>query len=408
MVRTSPLANAPADAGFWEQDLGYLHAFVTVMMALSLGLAFHAWVGYRWLGYVPPLLLAGLALLPLLGMAGLARSLPNHRLVTWFTGVPFAMVTSATFGMLALGGGVVPQSWFTQRLGVESIWGSWPFLMVGYLMMVNLVGSCGRRIWPLSYRNVVYLSSHLGLAIALIGGVVSSLMLERRTMVLFRGMPTQVATDRQLKESAAPFTAQLREFRMDTFPPTLTLATLDTAAPEGVRQTPGSALIKLGTRETLGQARIEVTKYLPKGAFDGLHWHAVGWPDAAPAAFVKASRPDGSSYEGWVSSGSAQSAPAMLRMGESQAILMNTPRPRKFESDLLLDGRPVTVGVNQPARVKGYDVYQFSYDQESGAASPYSVIEIVRDPGLPVVYSGIFLLLFGSALHLWNGFGVKA
>jgi cytochrome c biogenesis protein ResB len=86
---------------------------------------------------------------------------------------------------------------------------------------------------------------------------------------------------------------------------------------------------------------------------------------------------------------------------------MNTPRPKKFESDIVIDGKPYTVGVNQPVHVKGYDVYQFSYDDQAGAASQYSVIEIVRDPGLPVVYLGIFMLLAGTLLHLGNGLGEK-
>lgn len=408
MVRTESLSRAVPDEGFWEQPLGYLHAFVTVMMTLTLGLAFHVWVGYGLITAVPVGLVAGITLAPLLLLAVLARRPERSRLVSWATGIPFAMVTTAAVGLIALVGGIAPESWLTQRLGIASIWSSWPFLMVGYLMMLNLVGSCGKRLWPLNYRNVVYLCSHLGLAVALLGGVMSSLMLERRTMVLFRGMPTQLATDRQMQESAAPFVAELKQFRMESFPPTLTLAVLDPSSKDGMRQSPGSVLLKQGARETVGGVQLTVEKYLPKAAYDGQHWHAVNWPDSAPAAYVKAKDAQGKTFEGWVSCGSQQSIPIFLRMGEDRAILMAPPRPKKFESDLVLDGKPVTVGVNQPAHVKGHDIYQFSYDQQAGAASPYSVIEIVRDPGLPVVYFGIFALLFGALLHLWNGLGVKS
>ncbi|MFN3963538.1 MAG: hypothetical protein ACK4NQ_11225, partial [Fimbriimonadaceae bacterium] len=69
---------------------------------------------------------------------------------------------------------------------------------------------------------------------------------------------------------------------------------------------------------------------------------------------------------------------------------------------------PVQVGVNEPIKVKGYDIYQFSYDEEAGPASAYSVVEVVRDSSLPIVYAGIFALLIGSLMHLWNGVGVKA
>ncbi len=86
----------------------------------------------------------------------------------------------------------------------------------------QLGGFVWSRALPLTYTNVVYLMSHLGLAIALIGGGYSAMTMERRTMVLFKEDSTQVAYDRSDREYKAPFAARLKEFRMDTFAPTLT------------------------------------------------------------------------------------------------------------------------------------------------------------------------------------------
>ena len=50
------------------------------------------------------------------------------------------------------------------------------------------------------------------------------------------------------------------------------------------------------------------------------------------------------------------------------------------------------IKVNDPLKYKGYVVYQSSYDPEAGN---FSGLQIVKDPGIPVVYSGFGTLCFG-------------
>jgi len=63
--------------------------------------------------------------------------------------------------------------------------------------------------------------------------------------------------------------------------------------------------------------------------------------------------------------------------------------------------------VNKPVNISGWKLYQISYDEKLGSWSKLSVIEAVRDPWLPVVYFGIFLLLTGTLYMLWMGAKVK-
>ncbi|GAB62000.1 MAG: hypothetical protein DWB56_02325 [Candidatus Jettenia sp.] len=51
-----------------------------------------------------------------------------------------------------------------------------------------------------------------------------------------------------------------------------------------------------------------------------------------------------------------------------------------------------TIRVNDPLKYKGYVIYQSSYDPEAGN---FSGLQIVKDPGIPVVYSGFGALCFG-------------
>lgn len=75
--------------------------------------------------------------------------------------------------------------------------------------------------------------------------------------------------------------------------------------------------------------------------------------------------------------------------------------PKRFASDISVyteDGKALsgTVEVNKPLKVNGWKIYQYGYDNALGSKSPYSVFMLVKDPWLPAVYTGIFLMLAGA------------
>lgn len=78
--------------------------------------------------------------------------------------------------------------------------------------------------------------------------------------------------------------------------------------------------------------------------------------------------------------------------------------PRQFTSHLLVDGRQLTTQVNAPASYKGYTLYQDSYDRTTGR---YTVLQVVRDPWLPIIYIGMVLLAAGSILLLFGRWRTK-
>ncbi|MCK4591649.1 MAG: cytochrome c biogenesis protein ResB [Candidatus Latescibacteria bacterium] len=51
-----------------------------------------------------------------------------------------------------------------------------------------------------------------------------------------------------------------------------------------------------------------------------------------------------------------------------------------------------TVEVNDPLRYGGYTFYQHGYDDNN---SRYTVLQVVKDPGVPSVYAGFILLMVG-------------
>jgi len=61
------------------------------------------------------------------------------------------------------------------------------------------------------------------------------------------------------------------------------------------------------------------------------------------------------------------------------------------------------IEVNKPAWVKGWKIYQAGYDIGNGNLPEISIVELVKDPWLPGVYTGIFMLMAGMLWLLVEG-----
>ena len=75
--------------------------------------------------------------------------------------------------------------------------------------------------------------------------------------------------------------------------------------------------------------------------------------------------------------------------------------PKRYASVLKIaekqgDAFEVTIDVNKPIVVDGWKIYQYGYDTSMGAESKISILELVSDPWLPLVYAGIFMMLGGA------------
>ena len=95
--------------------------------------------------------------------------------------------------------------------------------------------------------------------------------------------------------------------------------------------------------------------------------------------------------------------------------------PRRFASDIIitpnnpLTSQPsslsphllpvtsktvATVEVNKPVEIDGWKIYQYGYDTQMGAMSQISILELISDPWLPLVYTGIYMMLAGALLMM--------
>jgi cytochrome c biogenesis protein ResB len=75
--------------------------------------------------------------------------------------------------------------------------------------------------------------------------------------------------------------------------------------------------------------------------------------------------------------------------------------PKRFASEIHILTKTrknieTIVDVNKPYEVDGWKIYQFGYDTQMGAQSQISILELVSDPWLPLVYTGIYMMLVGA------------
>lgn len=77
--------------------------------------------------------------------------------------------------------------------------------------------------------------------------------------------------------------------------------------------------------------------------------------------------------------------------------------PKQYSSILEIDGKEFSTSVNHPCRYKGYWIYQYDYDRQYGQ---YSILKVVRDPWLWIVFLGFALLAVSAIIEVkktWKG-----
>ena len=114
---------------------------------------------------------------------------------------------------------------------------------------------------------------------------------------------------------------------------------------------------------------------------------------------TKAETEDGKVYDTGVS----------VKLNDFEMEVYPSGMPKRFASDVVVTGKSgketaAVIEVNKPIQVDGWKMYQYGYDEEAGTEGKMSILQMVRDPWLPMVYAGIFMMLAGAFLMLFTGF----
>ena len=291
-------------------------------------------------------------------------------------------------------------------LGFSQMISSWSFVLL-YLWMATALGlTILRTSFPLKFGRLSFLLNHIGLFIALIAATLGNADMQRLKMTTRMGNAEWRATDDKGKLIELPLAIELKDFTIDEYPPKLMLIDNETGGvlPE---KSPVHLLLEDGVSEgSLLDWDLFVEQSIPMAASvateDTLKFtdfHSMG---ATYAVHLKAvNRKNQQTKEGWVSCGSFLFPYKALRLDSQTSLVMPEREPRRFASDVMVytkdkQTKEACIEVNKPLSIAGWKIYQLSYDETKGKWSRMSVFELVRDPWLPIVYTGILMMIAGA------------
>lgn len=297
-------------------------------------------------------------------------------------------------------------------IGFSQMIRSWPFVLIYTWLTVSLGLTVLRRGFPSEWRDVVFQLNHAGLFISLVAATMGNADMQRLKMTCRLGNAEWRAVDSADNIHELPLAIELQEFTIEEYPPKLMIISNATGKtlPEG---NPHHMLLEDGVkRGSLLDWDIQIVKNIPMAASVATRdtiifteFHSMG---ATFATYLKARhRQSGISREGWVSNGSFMFPYKALQLDSEHSIVMPEREPRRYasrikaytESSKVLDS---IVEVNHPVGIEGWKIYQLSYDESKGRWSDISIFELVRDPWLPAVYVGIFMMMAGALAMMFT------
>lgn len=337
----------------------------------------------------------------------------THPWVKWLRSVPASVSAIVLVLIQAIIMGTLPQQNFVEGVkpdlfGFSFVLTSWPFIIAQLYFLITLGLATLNRITPWQWKNWGFILNHLGLFIAMTAGILGSGDLQRYTMKLYENQLVWGAENEKGVMIPMPIAFELTSFDMETFAPKLAFAdiTNNSIETKGVN---ALRMINKGDSYDYKGYKIKIINYIENSKFTGNGYFQVNEEGATPAALVevKSATIDTTA---WISCGSFATEYSYLQLNDKEAIVMLQPEAKKYSSHVNVfvkdqKNDKTVIEVNKPYKVNGWKVYQLSYDEKFGKWSKLSVIELVRDPWLPIVYSGIFMMIIGAVYLIFKGRG---
>jgi hypothetical protein len=395
---------------FWQFPWGYRESFFIVTGLMLVGFMLEFASGGKVV-QLPTFPMNIILLLVFVFYLVLTQALVKGPVMTWLSSVPAAMATMTAFTFLILLMGFIPQGepeGFSGKIGLHHIHTSKPYIIIAVFMLTILGYTIIRRLrQKINLKNIAFFINHAGLFIVIAAASIGSSDMLRLKMPVMQEQTTNIAFPDNKHQAQMPFSIHLNSFSIEEYEPELIIFDVQTGSPIIEK---GSKLpfIREGKQGNLLNYDFEIMKFFSFAYPEGDEYIKTEEFGSTHAALVRIKEGEKIS-EGWISCGNFMYSPRYLMINNKHALGMATPKVRSYLSvvDIIRDGKTVeqniSISVNKPLKHKDWKIYQFSYDNELGRWSQMSIFEIIRDPWLPVVYTGIFMLLLGSVYLLWVG-----
>lgn len=396
----------------WESPWGYAESFFIGVGLMITGFFLEAFVTtsnpliiqyptnvFLLLGYVVVLFIC-------------YKWFSSSQIIRWLTKVPASISSIVLITFLVMIMGTIPQipsqNNIINNLGLNRITTNWAFILILFQFLTCLGLVSIKRILQFKWDNFGFILNHVGLFLALTAGVLGSGDLQRLSINVYEGKPSWIAKDLERNDVELPFAFYLNDFMIEEYNPKLALVDNSTGS---ISHNDGKNLYIVEKGETYYFNNFEVTveDYLPNAIRFGMRYEPVNELGSPPAAYISIKNIENDSIKkAWISSGSYRYPYESVKMSEAYSMVMTIPEAKKFSSDidiLTKDGERINtvLEVNKAFKFKGWKIYQLSYDDKMGKWSDLSVLELVRDPWLPLIYIGIFMMIAGAIYMFWVG-----
>ncbi len=396
----------------WQYPWGYRESFTIGFAILILGFLIEL-ISPADAIYLPRWPYNMILIVALIAYIIFSYRIVKHPVMKWLSSTPAAIASISIFTILVLLLGFIPQSAETSGsllvdLGLTHVIKSWPYILASFYLLIILGYTSVRRFLPFSFKNFAFFLNHGGLFVVIIAASLGSADLKRLNMTLQENQAVFTAYDSEGRPYQMPFALKLLDFRIKQYPPSIGL--VDKKTGQFAIEEMGQLIeVEEGYAGAFGNWEIFIDTFLTdaypnKGSY--FSSNKVGAPPAAKISVKNLKTAD--LAEGWITSGSFLLPNKFLHLSDRWAIAMRVPAPKEYSSDIrffttMKDYEDFTIRVNDPFRLHGWTIYQTGFDERMGKWSQISIVEVVRDPWLPVVFVGIFMILLGSLYLVWMG-----
>jgi hypothetical protein len=394
----------------WQFPWGYSESFMitTGLMLVGFMLEFFSAGNIVQLPAYP---LNLILLAAFIGYLTLTQIYVKGPVMTWLSSVPAAIASMTVFTFLILLMGFIPQGepqGFGGKIGLHHIHTGKPYIITAVFMLTVLGYTIINRLRKkMSIRNFAFFLNHAGLFIIITAGSVGSSDMLRLSMPVKEGETSNIAFPDRQHQAKMPFSISLKSFTFEEYPPELMIYDANTGYPI-IRKGSKFPFVVEGKKGKLLDYDFEVKKFIAYSVPEGEGYVYTEQFGSTHAALISIGK-ENIQTEGWISCGNFMFHPRYLSISEQHILGMAPPKTQRYVSVVSIerDGKTVTenaeIIVNKPLKEGQWKIYQSSYDGEMGRWSELSVFEVIRDPWLPVVYTGIFMMLLGSVYLLWVG-----
>ncbi len=397
---------------FWQMPWGYKESFAVAGGLLVSGMAIEAALGGVGVSAIqsPNNIIIGVALLQACILSHLF--LRKNNIVKWLSSVPAAISAIVLITVLVLLMGLTPQNdnlnGIIKNLGLTHLTSSWVFALAQLYFIVVLGFVSIKRTIPFRKKNIGFMLNHWGLWISISAAVLGAGDMRNLKMNLVKN---KEFTNYAFSTNNQPFqlgvALKLLEFTLEEYP--AKLAIIDTTWELKKEGEKGVFMIRDSLKFHFMDWDFSVDEYLPSAKLVGDRFVAVN--DIGTTQSVKVSatnRKTNKKVSGWVTCGSILVEPKALSLTKENMLVMLPPVAKKYQSKVVYltkdgDSDTIDIEVNKPQKVGTWEIYQQGYNDELGKWSNTSLLGLVSDPWLPIVYIGFYMLMAGAVHIFWIG-----